>query len=308
MHLFLIVVAIVIAILVCVKITTWTRMPRKSSSINMAAETKKKVNKTTTSSNRKQAAIVALSADIARDMKIFPYSKKYELEVSKMLVAMDKKVNGAPMTVDWIYLQQIGLSFASIGAAFLLTAAMSIPSGAFVPFGMLAILTAPILFMVPLWKLRGDFKQEQLMAMSLWIEFYNMYYTQFAQREANSQLIDVVTTYLPLANEELAKMIKRFRTDILNFGDEVSVDKFKDRYPDNIRIHKFVSVAKMRMNGDESSYDMLRSVQDDLLTEEDLAYTKYLKAMTKKVATVIDVCLYVGIALLFGVMIYAMVT
>lgn len=308
MHLFLIVVAIVIAILVCVKITTWTRMPRKSSSINLAAETKKKVNKTTTSSNRKQAAIVALSADIARDMKIFPYSKKYELEVSKMLVAMDKKVNGAPMTVDWIYLQQIGLSFASIGAAFLLTAAMSIPSGAFVPFGMLAILTAPILFMVPLWKLRGDFKQEQLMAMSLWIEFYNMYYTQFAQREANSQLIDVVTTYLPLANEELAKMIKRFRTDILNFGDEVSVDKFKDRYPDNIRIHKFVSVAKMRMNGDESSYDMLRSVQDDLLTEEDLAYTKYLKAMTKKVATVIDVCLYVGIALLFGVMIYAMVT
>lgn len=308
MHLFLIIVAIVIAIFVCIKITTWTRMPRKSSSINMAAETKKKVNKTTTSSNRKQAAIVALSADIARDMKIFPYSKKYELEVSKMLVAMDKKVNGAPMSVDWIYLQQIGLSFASIGAAFLLTAAMSIPTGAFVPFGMLAVLTAPILFMAPLWKLRGDFKQEQLMAMSLWIEFYNMYYTQFAQREANSQLIDVVTTYLPLANEELAKMIKRFRTDILNFGDEVSVDKFKDRYPDNIRIHKFVSVAKMRMNGDESSYDMLRSVQDDLLTEEDLAYTKYLKAMTKKVATVIDVCLYVGIALLFGVMIYAMVT
>lgn len=304
---FLLAIGVIVAIVIAVKSYSWKRMPRKSGALAKAMETRNRINKNSRDNQRKKDRMIHLSAEIFREMKIFPYSQGYVEEVNKMMTALDMRVNGKPMTVDHLFVKQCLLSFSSLGVAVMVVVAMSIAFGSFMSIGFLAVLSAPVLFKIPLLMLRSDFKEEQLSAMSQWLEFYNMYYSQYIQKENSVLLIDVVDNFLPLANPQLGKLLKRFRTDLDNGGDEYALDRLKNRYQDNVRVHKFVSVAKMRMTGDASSFDLMRSVQDELLAEEELAYEKDLKHKLQLSSTGVDTVLYISIALLFGVMIVSMV-
>lgn len=301
-------IAVIVAIVTAIRLNSWQRMARSSVGMTHTLELTRRIDKTTTAQQEKNQRIKAIVADIFKDIKIFPYSDDYQREVNQMLVALDKKDQfGKHLTVDDIFVQQCLWSFSSIGIGFLLTLAMSISFGGFTAAGMLAVLTAPFLFHVPLMNLRSEFKESQLIAMSQWLEFYNMYYTQFMMKDSTAQLPDVIDNFLPLANTELTKILSIFKNDLTTHEVEVALDKLKKRYPSNTRIHKFVSVAKMRQANDEGAFDMMKSVQEDYIAEENLAYTKELKWRLQKAGFITNVVIYTGLAMLFTVMIIAMV-
>lgn len=303
---FLLFLMIAVGIFIALKIYRWARIPTGGcfSRTKVATE---KIDTGSALSRAKARKRADLLADICRETRIFPRDEGYDAEVGKMLAALELRKNGAPVTINDIYLLQCICCVAAIPVSLLFVVAMSIGLGTFTPIGFLGVLAAPLLYYAPLKNLQQNFVDEQLDAMSQWLEFYNMYYSQFSQTENNALLIDIIDNFLPLANPQLAKLLKRFRTDIDVGGDEYALDKLKDRYPDNVKIHKFVSAAKMRLGGDASSIDMLRSVQDDLLTEEALAYKSYLIGLNKVVSRVINAVIMIGLALTFGIMVAAMI-
>lgn len=301
---FFLILGCVFGVVTSWRIWSWARMYRSRNGINVARRTRDRLKRGSKYSKSRKQTLVALTADVLRETKIFPFTAAYEEEVNKIIVAMDKRIDDELMTVNHLYLQQCLCAFGSLGIAVLMIMAQYVSSGEFVPVWFALVLAAPILFKIPLWNMRSEFVKEQKFAMSQWLEFYNMYYAQFAQ-ENYGLLIDVVDNFLPLANSALSKILKRFRMDLDTGGDEYALDRLKNRYRDNMRIHKFVSVALMRLNGDKSALDMMRSVQDDLLAEENLAYEKYIEFQEKKAAGMINIVIFVGMAMLFGVMIVA---
>ena len=305
---FFIIIIVLTSIFISVKFYRWNRIKTSSMGEYSRVTTAiNKIKKGTTESKAKARRTKDLVAAIFEEMKIFPKTTEYVSEVDKMLAALELKENGSPVTCNDIYLKQCLFGIATVPVALMFVLASSISFGSFQPAWFVTVLLAPVLFQIPLWQLRQEFMEEQLSAMSQWLEFYNMYYSQFSQREANALMIDVVDNFLPLANPALSKMLKRFRTDLEIGGEEYALDRLKNRYVDNIKIHKFVSAAKMRLGGDESAIDMLRSVQDDLLAEENLAYVDYLKVMTKRAEIIITAVVYCGLALTSGVVLVAMV-
>lgn len=299
-------IATLAGIVIAVIYYRWQRMPRKKRVIKKSFSICSRISRTSRTALNLSDRKVHLLADIYRGLRIFPYSKEYEDEVNKMFTALDSKSNGKTKNADYLYTQQCHVSLLSIVFALMAVAAMSLAFKRYMPHGFLVILTGPILFKIPLWLLRSEFMDSQLTAMSQWIEFYNMYSAQFLQVETRVLLIDVVDNFLPLANPQLAKILKRFRIDLDNYGEAKALDFLKYRYIDNVKIHKFVSVAKMRAGGDKAAFDLIRSVQAELLAEEELAYTQDLQSRLNKASKAMTRVIILSCALLYAVMIYAL--
>lgn len=300
-------VAIGITITMAMQVDKWNRMSRTSSNLGHARNVQGRIKETSETVRLKNSRVRSLLVDVLIETKIFPYNDEVEKDVNKMLVALETQRKGVPKKYSDVYLEQCMWGLSSILIAVLVSLAYGIVSHDVTFLGCLALPAAPFLFKMPVTMLRDSFKRDQLTAMSQWLEFYNMYYAQFSQTEFAIQLEEVVTNFLPLANPPLNRMLKRFNQDISTYGEEKALDRFKKRYPENRKVHKFVSVAKMRQNGDPSAFDLMKTFQDDLVFEMEIAVEKDLKGRLSKADKLSTVIIMTGVGLVFGMMVFSMV-
>lgn len=288
-------------------IYNWIVIPRSSRDVKRTAANLQELKKSNNFQVKKRQALVKALADLFRDLRIFPYTKRYVQTVNRVLAGLDEKVDGKPMTVDYVYVKQCLYSLIPIGAAIFGFMFLTVATGKPQPIAFVAIVFMPIAYKIPLNNLEEKLHMEQMEAMSQFHEFYDLYYCQFIREENNLLLMDVVSNFIPMANKALRRMLERFLID-LETGEEVALNKFNDRYPDNQRVHKFVSIALMRMQGDVAAYDVMKSFRAEQYQEIKMARVADLNKRVKRGSDVVTTVMMVLIACFMIVMCAAVLT
>lgn len=271
----------------CYMIYNWIMIPRSKRDVKRTAANLKVLQNSSDFQVKRRQALTKALADLFRELRVFPWTKRYLSTVNRVLAGLDKKIDDRPMTVDDVYAKQCLTAFVpvlmGIGACMFL----SVATGKVNLIGLVAVFGMPIGYRIPLDNLKAELQKDQVEAMSQFHEFYDLYYCQFVREENNLLLMDVVANFIPLANRSLRRILERFLID-LESGEEIALNKLADRYPDNQRIHKFVTIALMRMQGDRAAYDVMKSFRAEQAQDIQLARVADLDNRCKKANNVVN--------------------
>lgn len=130
-------------------------------------------------------------------------------------------------------------------------------------YALLALFAIPIIYGIPVSKLKGQSKEELEQIIFQFPDFYDAVFCQYSKRNVNILLADVVESFLPISNSAFKKMLKRFLID-LESGEDYALRQLDTRYNTSPTIHKFCSIMRLRLKGDETAFLSLQVFRESL--------------------------------------------
>lgn len=199
-------------------------------------------------------------------------------EYIRYIITTDKRVDGALISPEEIYTQQVLIVFG--------TAIVSLIGALFFKYAIFGIFLGFFLWRIPLDNMKEVYQSNNKEIVKQFGEFYDMYYCQFISKDCVKKIYDICQAFMPIANPIMRKMLDRFMID-LELDESHALNELDYRYSDNKYIHKFCSVAKVRLQGDEAAYASLIAFREELQTEKKLSLRRQLERRTHLASAVI---------------------
>lgn len=121
-------------------------------------------------------------------------------------------------------------------------------------------------YKMPITVLKEKYEQDCQEIYFQFPPFYDSVYAQYSKKDASVLMYDVVEAYLPVSSGAFRRLLKRFLID-LEKGEEQALRKLDERYSSSVVIHKFCSIMRLRLKGDEASYLSMATFRDALNLE-----------------------------------------
>lgn len=278
----------ILAIVVCCLLYTWIFRPRKRSVKSYSHKTRKAVDSSISFRENQKALEAKIQlADFFGKLPIIGMSDRDKEEIQRLILAVDKRTkSGRLFLPEEIYCRQLLIAFCILLICLVL---MFIS-----PFFLAGLLFIPLGMQIPINSLE---KERASFAISLadeFLSFYKLYYVQFIQPDNTTTLSYVINSYLPSASLEVKKILKVVDGD-LSKGEEFALRRWDQRFPDSPKVHKFVSVARARMKGDETSFEAMDSFLKLLQEEHDVFFERECTKREHKIQAVVNTYLVIGL-------------
>lgn len=277
-----------IAIVFCVLLYKWLFTPRKSS-VQMASSRIRKKTETNISFRENQKTLQA-KIDIANlwgKIPLVSFTQQDKEELQQLILAVDKRTaSGRLLLPEEIYCKQLFIALAIILVCVVLMF--------LTPFTILGIIFVPFVMRAPVVSLEGERKEFATALADEFLSFYKLYYVQFIQPDNTTTLSFVINSYIPNASLEVKKILKVVDSDLAK-GEEFALKRFDQRFPDSPKVHKFCSVARARIKGDETCYETMDSFLKLLQEEHDVYFDTECAKREKRLQSAIGIYLGVGL-------------
>lgn len=160
-------------------------------------------------------------------------------------------------------------------------------------FALIGLLGSYIIYKRPVSKLKEKYELGLKEVAFQFPAFYDTVYVQYQQHDASVLMSDIVSSYIPIATGAFKRLLKRFLID-LEQGEEQALRKLDERYGDSTLLHKFCSILRLRLKGDEASFLAMSTFRESLQAEvRDWMLTDLEKR--KKTANKVTVIMVTGI-------------
>lgn len=134
------------------------------------------------------------------------------------------------------------------------------------PILLLGLLATYFIYRIPVISLSDKYNQAVQEIHFQFPDFYDTVYCQYIKKDNVLLLSDIVTAYAPIANASFKKLLKRFLID-LESGEEYALRQLDLRYSTSPVIHKFCSIMRLRLKGDEAAYLSMHVMRENLQSE-----------------------------------------
>lgn len=244
-----------------------------------------KINKVTSKLNSKRETNLVVTeksnrvktySNLFRKSKVFPFDEGTRDEYVELIDRLNlHDENGYKRVPDEFYVQSCMNVLALISFSFGLFIFSKI-SGATIlnAVGLFSLVLIPVVYKRPLSKLRKMKKQNIIEIDKDMIEFINMFYYRFSNQKREFDLADLIDSFLPLANEDMHRMLVRFQLDINGLGDENAINMLHRKYGDSIYVTSFCNVALGVLEKHPNAYVQLDGLFDRLNSVNRLRYKK----------------------------------
>lgn len=280
----------ILSIMFCVLMYKWMFTPRKKSVQSHSSKNRKNIDSGINFRENQKALQAKLDiANFIGKMPVVGFSDRDREEIQKLILAVDKRTqSGRLMLPEEIYCTQLLIALCVVVVCAI---AMFIS-----PLCIVGVLVAPFLMRIPVRSLESDRKSFALALADEFLSFYKLYYVQFIQPDNTTTLSYVINSYLPSASLEVKKILKVVDGDLAK-GEEFALKRWDQRFPDCPKVHKFCSVARARINGDETSFETMRSFLELLQEEHDVFFERECSKRERRIQTVISAYLLIGVSI-----------
>ncbi|MEG2263369.1 MAG: hypothetical protein RSC68_03250 [Acinetobacter sp.] len=239
-------------------------------------------------------------ASLMKKVPLIGFSESRRRDIRVLLSAVDKRDdNGRLLLPEEIYWQQLQIVAGMLGLAVLISFVLRNPAG------MMVCLIAPF----AMGLVTSDLKEERRLTSKAiseeFLDFYRLYYVQFNRTDTASTLRTIVTSYMPRASIEFRRALGRFASD-LESGEEFALANLDFRYPENMKIHKFCSIARARSKGDEAAYHSMNAFLAELEEQHDAFYEHELAHRQELLGHITFSYLIAVFAVIMGVLLFCM--
>lgn len=128
---------------------------------------------------------------------------------------------------------------------------------------LIALLGTYTVYRIPIVSLSDKYNQTVREILFQFPDFYDTVYCQYAKKDNSLLLSDIVLAFVPIANSSFKKLLKRFLID-LESGEEYALLQLDKRYSSSPVIHKFCSVMRLRLKGDEAAFLSMHVMRENL--------------------------------------------
>lgn len=171
-------------------------------------------------------------------------SERTRLELTRALDAIEWS-QGSNITVEDIYFMMLTNLVA--------TAVVALIAGIIWRPLFLLLLACPIMFNLPVTRIRSIVTADEKQMRFEFPDFYDIVYVQYREHTSNVLMSDIVEQYIPIAGPAFRNMLRRFALDLPS-GEDYALEQLDKRYLNNQTIHRFTSVMRQRLKGEEASY------------------------------------------------------
>lgn len=279
-----------LAIIVCCLLYTWIFRPRKHSVKTYSNKTRKSIDASISFRENQKALEAKIQiAEFCSKLPIIGLSSRDKEEIQRLILAVDKRTkSGRLLLPEEIYCRQLLLAFCIL----LVCLALMFIS----PFFLAGLLFIPMCMQLPISSLERERASFATSLADEFLSFYKLYYVQFIQPDNTTTLSYVINSYLPSASYEVKKILKVVDDD-LSKGEEFALRRWDQRFPDSPKVHKFVSVARARMKGDETSFEAMNTFLQLLQEEHDVYFNRECTKREHKIQSVINTYLVIGLVI-----------
>lgn len=285
---FLIILAVLVAIVFCIIVYKWLFTPRKSAVVRKSVKRLKRMDDTI--SFRENQKLLQWKVDVARFFGRFPmlrFSTEDRDELQKLIVSTDKRAkSGRLLLPEEIYCRQLAIA----GVIFVLCLVGMVIS----PLAICGILLVPFLMRIPVKILESEREAYTVALADEFLAFYKLYYVQFIRPDNVTTLSYVINDYLPSASIEVKKILKVVDGDLAK-GEEFALKRWDQRFPTCPKVHKFVAVAQARLKGDKSAYEAMDSLLHLLQEEHEIYFERERLKREKKIQSRINAFVLIGV-------------
>lgn len=299
---FLLIVALLILYVVLCRYIWKARYVPRTTHISKESKKRRKNLEESLSAvkSQKELATKVKIANLMRRVPIIGFSESRKQDIRVLLAAMDKRdERGRLILAEEIYYQQLQMAAVTIGLAFL--AALVLRT----PMCLIAIGAAPLAMSLAIKELQEGQDEVSKCISEEFLGFYKLYYAQFSRKEAHTTLRSVVESYMPRASLDFRAALGRFASD-LESGEDYALANLDIRYPDNMKIHKFCSVARARAKGDDAAYLSMHAFLTELEEEQDAYFDADLVRRQERLQTIYYVYLFGTLTLIMGMLMIGM--
>lgn len=277
-----------IAIIFCVLLYKWLFTPRKTDVQKNSSKLRKKMEAGLCFRENQKALQAKIDiANLWGKIPLISFTQQDKEELQQLILAVDKRTpNGRLLLPEEIYCKQLFIALAIILVCVLLMF--------LTPFTILGIIIVPFVMRAPVASLESERKEFAISLADEFLSFYKLYYVQFIQPDNTTTLSAVINSYLPNASMEVKKILKVVDSDLAK-GEEFALKRFDQRFPDSPKVHKFCSVARARIKGDETCYETMDSFLKLLQEEHDVYFDTQCEKREKKLQSAIGIYLGVGL-------------
>lgn len=221
---------------------------------------------------------------IYRRLRIFLYSESTKEEYVELIERLNVKDSyGYKVVPDELYVESCNNVIALVCTCIMLVVSGQLLNVKWIDaFGVFLAVLIPVVYRAPLTKLRKMKKKNLIKIDNDMIEFINMFYYRFSNRNINFNLDDLIDSFLPLANPEMSRMLVRFQLDINGLGDEAALNILQKQYGDSTYVNIFCNVALGLLEKHSNAYVQLDSLFERLNTISRLKYKKVCELKHKK--------------------------
>lgn len=284
----LIVLAVLVAIILCVVVYKWLFTPRKSRVVRRSVKRLKRVNDNI--GFRENRRVLQLKIDLANFFGKIPlvhFTEDDRDEIQKLILSTDMRAkSGRLMYPEEIYCRQLFIA----AAIFLLCVI-----GVFMsPFAVAGLMLIPFLTRIPIKLMESERERFTVALADEFLAFYKLYYVQFIRPDNVTTLSYVINSYLPSASLEVKKILKVVDGDLAK-GEEYALKRWDQRFPTCPKIHKFVAVAQARLKGDKSAYEAMDSLLHLLQEEHEVFFERERIKREKRIQSRINAFVLIGV-------------
>lgn len=130
-------------------------------------------------------------------------------------------------------------------------------------YALIGLLGSYAIYKIPINKIKGKYEAGMKEITFQFPAFYDMVFVQYNKRDANILMSDIVSAYIPITTGVFKRLLKRFLID-LEQGEDYALKNLDERYNDSPLIHKFCSIMRLRLKGDEASYLAMTTFREAL--------------------------------------------
>lgn len=176
------------------------------------------------------------------------------------------------------------------------------------PIALIGLLGTYAVYRLPIVSLSDKYNQAVREILFQFPDFYDTVYCQYSKRDNSLLMSDIVLAFVPIANNSFKKLLKRFLID-LESGEEYALLQLDKRYSTSPVIHKFCSIMRLRLKGDEAAYlsmhvmreSLQHDVKDWMLEDLRKREKRGMRITTVMITTILTVVLIIYFITFLGV-------
>ena len=130
-------------------------------------------------------------------------------------------------------------------------------------YALIGLLASYAVYKMPVNKIKGKYEAGIKEITFQFPAFYDTVFVQYNKKDANVLMSDIISAYIPIATGAFKRLLKRFLID-LEQGEEQALRNLDARYSDSPLIHKFCSIMRLRLKGDEASFLAMATFRESL--------------------------------------------
>mgnify|MGYP000397733143 CR=1 FL=1 len=130
-------------------------------------------------------------------------------------------------------------------------------------YAIIGLLGAYAVYRMPITNIKDKYEKGMKEITFQFPAFFDTVYVQYNKKDTSILMSDIVSTYIPIATGAFRRLLKRFLLD-LEQGEDYALRSLDARYSDSSLIHKFCSIMRLRLKGDEASYLAMSTFRDTL--------------------------------------------